>query len=311
MRDIFEDIAGMQKNIEPLNINGLKGRLLRIPSESKKNTREILMVYGHHSNLERMYGVAEMFATCGNVTMPDLPGFGGMDSFYSIGMKPDLDTMADYLATFVKLKYRRKKVTIVGMSYGFIVATRMLQRYPDLVSKVDFVVSLVGFSHKSDFLISRNWMTFYRVSARILRSRPVSFVFYNIGLHPVTLRLLYRHMHNAKHKFEGLDAEELKQMTEFEVILGRTNEVRTYARTASTMFNVDNCTRQIDLPVHHVHVKDDQYLDNSVVEQHMRVIFNDFIGYPVDVKVHAPSIVASKKEAAPFFPKKLKKMLSS
>ena len=86
------------------------------------------MLYGHHSSLERVYGLAEDMSQYGNVTIPDYPGFGGMDSFYKIGMKPTLDNLADYLATFVKLRYRGKKVTIVGMSLGFVIATRMLQR---------------------------------------------------------------------------------------------------------------------------------------------------------------------------------------
>ena len=84
--------------------------------------------------------------------MPDLPGFGGMDSFNSIGRTPTIDEYADYLAAFVKMRYRRKKVTIIGISFGFVVATRMLQRYPELASKVDIVVSIVGFMHKTDFL---------------------------------------------------------------------------------------------------------------------------------------------------------------
>ena len=40
-----------------------------------------------------------------------LPGLGGMDSFYSIGLKPSLDNMADYVASFIKLSYKRKKVS--------------------------------------------------------------------------------------------------------------------------------------------------------------------------------------------------------
>lgn len=311
MQDIFKDIATMQKNIQPLNVNGLHGRVLRLPSESKKYDREILLVYGHHSSLERMYGFAEALSTRGNVTMPDLPGFGGMDSFYTIGMKPTLDNMADYLATFVKLKYRRKKVTIVGMSFGFVVATRMLQRYPDLTKRVDLLISLVGFAHSSDFRFSARRMLMYRALTRMFSYRLSSFVFYNIALHPTVIKTAYKHTYNAKHKFKSLDSEQESQMLGFEVVLWRTNDLRTHAYTNHAMLTLDNCTKQIPLPVHHIAVQDDQYFDNAVVEQHLRIIFNDFVSYPISVEAHSPSIVANKKAAQPFIPKKLRTLLST
>ena len=311
MHDIFNDIASMQKNIQPLNVNGLRGRMLRLPSESKKYDREILLIYGHHSSLERMYGFAEALSSRGNVTMPDLPGFGGMDSFYTIGMKPSLDNMADYLATFVKLKYRRKKVTIVGMSYGFIVVTRMLQRYPDLVKRVDLLISLVGFAHHSDFRFSTNRMLTYRALTRTFSYRLPAFVFYNIALHPTIIKTAYKHTYNAKHKFQHLEPEVEKQMLGFEVVLWRTNDLRTHAYTNHSMLTVDNCSKHVDLPVHHIAVKNDQYFNNAVVEQHMRIIFKDFIDYPISVEAHAPSIVANKKAAQPFIPKKLRTLLST
>ncbi len=70
--------------IQPLNINGMEGRMMFLPSQ-KKNNAEILFVYGHHSSLERWWGFAQVLSRFANVTMPDLPGFGGMDSFYKIG----------------------------------------------------------------------------------------------------------------------------------------------------------------------------------------------------------------------------------
>jgi pimeloyl-ACP methyl ester carboxylesterase len=117
--------------IEPLHINGMRGRMLHLPAKNK-NKREILVIYGHHSLLERWWGLVQNFNDFGGVTMPDLPGFGGMESFHKIGKQATLDNYADYMAAFIKLRYRRKKVSIVGISFGFLVATRMLQRYPEL-----------------------------------------------------------------------------------------------------------------------------------------------------------------------------------
>jgi pimeloyl-ACP methyl ester carboxylesterase len=104
-------------------------------------------VYGHHSSLERWWGVAKFLNRYAAVTMPDLPGFGGMDSFYKIGKTGSINNLADYLASFIKLRYKRKKVIVVGMSLGFVIATRMLQRCPELIKRVDMLVSFAGFAH--------------------------------------------------------------------------------------------------------------------------------------------------------------------
>src|SRR5579864_1785028 len=122
--------------ILPLNVNGLHGRMLRAPATTKKyRRREILLIYGHHAMLERWWSLVQNLEKYGNITMPDMPGFGGMESFAKIGTKPTIDAHADYLAAFIKLRYRQKRLTIYAVSYGFIVVTRMLQRYPELAQK--------------------------------------------------------------------------------------------------------------------------------------------------------------------------------
>src|SRR3990167_2869837 len=128
MNQYIPNIA--EEFIVPLNINGMKGRMLHLPTPKNKK-REILLVYGHHASLERMYSFARVMNRYGSVTMPDLPGFGGMDSFYKIGRKPTLDNMADYLASLIRLRYKNRRLSIAGFSFGFLVVTRMLQRYPD------------------------------------------------------------------------------------------------------------------------------------------------------------------------------------
>lgn len=152
--------------IVPLNINGLEGRMLRMPSK-KRPKKEILLIYGHHAVLERWWGLVENLADYGNVTMPDLPGFGGMQSFFKIKRRPDIDTFADYLAAFIKFKYRNKRLSVYAISYGFVVVTRMLQRYPELAKKIDVLVSFAGFMHHDDIL--------YKPGKRknLLENRPV------------------------------------------------------------------------------------------------------------------------------------------
>ncbi|MCA9346176.1 alpha/beta hydrolase [Candidatus Saccharibacteria bacterium] len=312
MENIFDDYAEIRKNIQPIDINGLKGRMIRIASKNKKfSKKEILVIYGHHASLERIYGIADEISKYGNVTAPDLPGFGGMDSFYKIGMKPTLDNMADYLATFIKLRFRNKKVTIIGMSLGFVITTRMLQRYPELSKNVDKLVSMVGFTRKDDYALSKKSIRTYTALAEIFRHRVPAVFFYNVILHPSLIRIAYAKTPNAKKKFENLSKDDQKKAMDFEVILWRDNDVRTYMEMTLEMMRLDNCHKSIDMPVHHVSVKNDQYFNNKVVEQHMRVIFNDFYEHEAVMPNHAPSIIASKEEAAPLVPKSLRKVFSS
>ena len=122
--------AKIEKHIIPLNMNGLEGRMLVFKSK-KKNHEEILFIYGQRSSIERWWGLIQLLHDYGHVTVPDMPGYGGMSSFYTIDKKPTLDNYADYLASFIKMKYKRRKIVIVGLSYGFAAVTRMLERLHD------------------------------------------------------------------------------------------------------------------------------------------------------------------------------------
>jgi len=74
----------------------------------------------------------------GNVTMPDLPGFGGMQSIFRVNEKPTVDNLAGYLASFIKFKYKRRRITIFAADLGFVVVTRMLQQYPEIARKLNY-----------------------------------------------------------------------------------------------------------------------------------------------------------------------------
>jgi pimeloyl-ACP methyl ester carboxylesterase len=295
--------------IAPLYMNGLHGRMLRLPAPEGKR-RQILFVYGHHSTLERWWGLAQDLNQYGAVTMPDLPGFGGMQSFYKIGEEPTLDNFADYLAAFIKLRYNRKRVTIVGLSFGFVVATRMLQRYPDLASKVELLISVVGFTHRDDFKFTQRNKYLFLGLSKFLSVRPVAFFFRNVCLHPSLIRAVYSKTPNAKHKFTGLDAEMHRKMLDVEVKLWHANDVRTHWVTTRIMLTLDNCKTQVALPVWHICVKADQYFDAHRVEQHMRVVFNDFHQATSRMTAHAPSVIADAQTAAPLIPAKIRKVLA-
>jgi pimeloyl-ACP methyl ester carboxylesterase len=296
--------------IQPLFVNGMRGRVLRVPAE-KSGQREILLLYGHHALIERWWGLVQNLAAYGTVTMPDLPGLGGMDSFTSIGKRPTLDTYADYLASFVKLRYHTRRFTIVGISFGFIVATRMLQRYPELAKKVDLVVSIVGFMHYDDFLFLPSRRKFLAASAYVLSLPPISFLFRYIGLNYFVIKNIYTRTASGKRRFKEVGAERFDELVRFEARLWRENDVRTHWYTTSEFLQLDNCTKEINLPLFHVTSSDDQYFDSSVVEQHMRVVYEDVTVATMKSVSHTPSILGTKEELSVMLPPTLKKKLRS
>lgn len=295
--------------IVPLNMNGLQGRMLRMPTPANK-TREILFIYGHHSSIERWWGLAKVLNRYGGLTIPDLPGFGGMDSYYKIGKKPTLDNLADYLASFIKLRYKRRKLTIVGMSFGFVIVTRMLQRYPDLVKKVDLLVSVAGFANGDEFAFSRFRHTAYLTASRLFSFRLLALFFKNVALNPAVIKSVYARTHNAKNKFVGLKSHDKKAMLEFETYLWHVNDVRTHMLTSAAFLTLNNCERQVNLPLHHISVSADQYFDSYTVEQHMRIIFSTVTTYSAKMNQHAPSILADEKQASALFPTAIKRLLN-
>ena len=158
-----------EEYIAPLSINRLSGRVLQIPNKKKK--RQIMLVYGHHSSIERYYGFAEDLSQYGSVTMPDLPGFGGMDSLYKIGEEATIDTLADYLAAVIKLKYKKERFSLAGFSIGFAIVTRMLQKYPDIAKQVELLISVAGFTHNEDFKFSSGTHAFYKYAANFFAGK--------------------------------------------------------------------------------------------------------------------------------------------
>src|SRR5438105_8026767 len=232
--------------------------------------------------------------------MPDLPGFGCMTSLYKIGQEADIDNLADYLAAFFKLRYRQKKVTVAAMSLGFVIVTRMLQKYPELTKKVEMLISVVGFAHHDDFIFGPNRQRFYRLVSRTFSRRLPAAFFQGIFLQPFYLRRAYKHSRFAKEKLAKLSGDEFKRTMDMELVLWRINDLRTQMRTNLEMFRLDHTQKRIDLPVYHVASKKDRYFNHTRVEEHMRRVFNDFeIFYTTDPN-HAPTIIADEKTARPF-----------
>jgi pimeloyl-ACP methyl ester carboxylesterase len=295
--------------IVEFNINGLQGRMLRLPPPKNKK-REILLVYGHHASIERMQGIAEELNRYGAVTLPDLPGFGGMESFYKLKEKPTLDNLADYLAAFIKLRYKRRRVTIMAMSFGFLVTTKMLQKYPELVKKVELLISIVGFAHKNDFILPRRIRWPLRVSASFFSNKWPAWFLKTFILRGPLIRISYLLVADKHSKLKDGDEDERKRRIEFEIVLWKINDIRTYMDTTITMLTADTCNLQVDLPVYHIAVDVDRYFDNHHVEQHLGIIYSEVYVIPAKSAAHAPTVIASAKDAAHFIPSKLRRLLS-
>lgn len=292
--------------IVPLYINGLEGRMIRVPAR-RKQKREVLIIYGQHSSIERMWGLIQFLSRYANVTMPDLPGHGGMTSLYKIGQKPTIDNLADYLAAFIKLRYKNKKVTIAAMSVGFAVVTRMLQKYPHLTTKVEMLVSIVGFTHKDDFKFGRLRFAFYKYGSYLFSGRTGSWIFRHTFLQPAYLRRAYAHSNNAKDRLQHLSGDEFNRMMDMEIELWQANDIRTQLKVNTQMFTLDNTKIRVDLPIWHVAAKNDQYFDHVRVEQNMRRIFNSFTSYYAAPPAHSPTVIADEQQAAELMPKEILK----
>ncbi|MCA9333172.1 alpha/beta hydrolase [Candidatus Saccharibacteria bacterium] len=295
--------------IVPININNMNGRMLRMPSQKSK-ANEILVIYGMHASIERMFGFAEELNKYGTVTIPDLPGFGGMDPLYKIGEKATLDNLADYLTSFVKLRYKKKRVTIIAMSYGFLVVTRMLQKYPEISKKIELLVSLVGFVHYEDFHIKRSTLTLIKMVSKFGSYKLPAFILKTLVFRGPQIKFTYRIIAKNHRKLYDADEVELEKRINFETELWKINDVRTRARVANDMFKVDLCKTRVNLPVTHVAIANDHFFDNGIVEQHMNIIYSNVTVITADMKGHAPTVVADAATAAAYLPKELRKLLS-
>lgn len=280
-----------------------------MPAKNRKDL-DILFIYGHHSSLERWWGLVKHLSRYGSVTMPDLPGFGGMESFYRLGKKPSVDNLADYLAAFMKMHFKRKNVVVVGLSFGFVVVTRMLQRYPELTKNIKLIVSLAGFTHADDFVFTKRRRLIYKFSAELMSYNLTAFAFRYICLNKPFLRLYYQQVNQPNgpsSRKSNLNDRTIQ--TAAEIWLWQHNDLRTHASTSAEFLSLDNCRKFIELPVWNVIADTDPYFDYQRVAQHMSIVFTDVRTVKSKLRSHAPSLVANEQEAAELVPPQLRRTL--
>lgn len=298
-----------KEHLSRINLNGLKGRVLTIPNN--KTRRKIVLIYGHHSSLERVHSIASVLADYGTVSVPDLPGFGGMDPLYKIGLEADFDTIADYLAAYIKTSFKKERFTLAAFSIGFAITTRMLQKYPEIASQVDLLISVAGFSKRDDFKLSRKIQFTYRTLSKFFSGKYTSKVFRYTALNGLVIKIFYRYTPNARHKFKGVDKRTFINHINFETELWHNNDVRTYMKTSYAMLTSDLTGEKVDLAVRHISVGDnDQYFDNQKVIEHFNKIYTSCTVDHASLDSHMPSVIATKEEATSLIPYNTKKLLS-
>ncbi len=296
-----------ESSISPMQFNGMQGRYLSLPRPAKKN-RDILLIYGHHASLERMKGLALALNKYGSITIPDLPGFGGMDSFYKIGRKPDIDQLAEYLASYIKLRYKKQRFTVIGISFGFIIVTRMLQLYPRLADQIDFVVAGVGFLSHHDIKYPKSKQFVWKCITAINSTRFFSFITKRIVLNRHVIKVLFD---ISERKNRGNETEEQRiERIDFEIKLWTVNDVRTHFYTLNQMLHVEITDKPVSTPLWHLSVDGDQYLDAHSAKEHIRAVYSDYKHASVESDKHAPTVVASAEEAMNFIPLAVRRALN-
>ncbi len=294
--------------IMPLNINGMEGRMLRLEAQNRHNKREILLIYDIQANLERWWGLAVALTHYANVTMVDLPGLGGMNSFYSIGLKPSLDNMADYIASVIKLRYKRRRLSIFGIGFGFVLANRMLQRNPEIATKVNMLVCLNGYAHKDDFKIKEVDRHIMKVYSFFASTQPLSDILKLVMFNDLALRMRYP-LKIIQTKRGGPSKEFIRR---FKIDLAKSTDLRTRMYLNLQLLNLDNCKPRLNNTLWHISTSNStQNVNQQLVEQHFQIIFDKYIHLPTKVGGKMPLVLNDEKLAIKYLPAKVRRALKA
>lgn len=294
--------------IEPLNLGGLSGRLLLSGNQNTKKP-PILLIYGVHSSLERMRPISEWLSSYGPVILPDLPGLGGMDSFYKVGLEPTLDNYADYLFAFLKMKNPPRPLKVVAMSFGFLVVTRMLQKHPQSADKIDSVISFVGFGRASDFKAYKGgW---YLRLSRWLSTPLGSWLARTLVFNPLSLRIMFRIFRLFNPKYQSSMSLDRRAGLEMELDLWQKNDARTrFALYVLLLtFDLTRVASRLDVSLLNITTPTDQYFDPARVEASLKKIYKRVDSAPANMRLHAPSIISDVNEVEQIFPAEAKSAL--
>lgn len=291
--------------VRTITVQGLKGRMLTHPPRDN-HKRTIVFIYGIHGSLERFYGVIHFLARFGQVIVPDLPGMGGMESFYKNGKRPTLDNYGDYLADFLSQEVPEGRLTLVGLSFGFVVITRMLVRHPALSERTDMVISTMGLADGRDINIRGAYRMFANAVFWAERTRPLDRAFHYLMTRAWMMKLIY---HGGSPKMKALPPADRPGFIAFESYLWRCNDMRTYGECMGELFALRQVADHVPLPVHHISTPRDHWLDVASAHRHIGEIFTEVIAHPSKLSNHGGTAYADEDEAREIIPGTVVKLL--
>ena len=254
------------KYISPINMNGLRGKMVFFPNRLSKNN--ILYIPDILSSLDLSWNIINLFHDYGNITAIDLPGIGGMEAFHLIKQKNRIDNFADYLASFIKLRYKNKKLIVVANGFGFIAITRTLQKYPILTKNIKIVVSINGISRYDALKLSYRKRAIIKLLA--FTGDLSKLIFLSLFKNQLMDMNVYS---NNKHRIylENLTKTDNKYMHKKLI----ENDYRTNVSMLNEIIKVDNCNKRLDLHLWNL-VLNDNCIDQKINEQHLRITYKKY-----------------------------------
>lgn len=281
--------------------------------DKKFRNKKIVLIHGQHAAIERYYSMCEFLNDYGEVIMPDLPGFGGMSSFYQIGLKPSYDNYADYLYTFLKTQELTEDIWLVGNSFGAQCMTRMLQKYPDSQAWIRQPIAVAGFAAGSNFHVSNKFRFLLFPLIYVGQTRLGSSLIKLVAFNRFSLNLMINVFSRFKAKMQNDDQNLKSDMMAMEKYLWSVNDKRTHAKTAIMMFRYDltrYSSKKIKHKLHNLITDHDQYFDNQSVEESFRKLYLGYETSLLNLKIHNPSMIADKQAVSELLSEEVKELLA-
>lgn len=272
-----------------------------------------MLLYGQHATLERIQPIAEALTEFGDVYGVDNPGFGGMDASYRIGQYPSLEFYAGHLKHFIdEFVPAERKVTLLGISFGFQIVAATLEHYPELEKRVEQAISFVGFVHPDDFQMPKTYsIPLLYVMSNISRSWLGSKLTSPFLYEPVVIGI-YHATKPIQVKFKSLPKAEADQYVREQAWLWRVNDTRTHAATAWDFFKKNDLTEyRIKVPALHIGVPDDHFFDNDRVSRELTEMFSELKMFELALANHAPLDIDTPEQVKKLLPSGLKQLLGT
>jgi pimeloyl-ACP methyl ester carboxylesterase len=263
------------------------GRYVFIPGRThNRRPANIILVYGHHSTLERWEPLARELARFGNVWMPDLPGFGGMDE--AVLPTYELHAYADHLAKFTSVVAPKGRLLLCGVSFGFAVVCEALRRHPSLLEASRAVVSVGGFIEGSSLRLA-SWQKLGVLAvAGALRNRRVAATVRSHLLSYPIARSVDLALGLTKRR-AGADRSRAARLCAADLELWRANSVTTHWATLRLMMRLQRGT-PLDVPCVHIQNPLDPYVCYSSNARSLRSVFRDLDVCLPTLIGHMPSL---------------------